>query len=192
MKQTLLLLSFLFSGLFFHATGQTVFGVSPGLGLNSAYGGILIGENLIPYFSFQYIGAQYTYEEPDYKDEFTGNLFVPTLGIKWYIGGSGKIRSYMNLAVSKPFISGAIKYDGEVDEEFDDIVNEISLIGMELGFGVEYFLDDHFSVNGEYGLRYLRGKFEVSDEFDDFKVKASLTPTFSKVGVNFYFSRKEE
>jgi opacity protein-like surface antigen len=192
MKNLIPCITILFVCSGYQLNGQAAFGVSPGLGFNSAYLGIKVNDKVLPYISLQYAGAKYKYEEPDYTDEFSGSLIVPTLGLKLFLGGTNNIRSYLNIAVSKPIVSGELKYDDEVDEAFDDAISNISLIGAEAGFGVEYFFDDNFSVGGEYGIRYLGGKFEVNDEFDDYSVKANIKPTYSKIGFNFYFSRKTE
>ena len=171
---------------------QVVFGVSPGLGLTSGYIGIQAGDNMVPYLSLQYLGARYKYEEEDFTDEFTGALLVPTLGLKWFVGGSGDIKSYINLAISKPIITGKLEYDGEPDEDFEEAVDNISLLGGELGFGVEYLFSEQFSMGGEFGIRTVSGKFETSDDFGEYSVKAGITPTYSKISLNFYFLRNSE
>jgi len=172
--------------------GQAVFGVSPGLGFNSAYLGIQVNDNFIPYLSMQYLGVHYLYEEEDYQEELNASAIVPTLGAKLFLGGSGPIRSYLNGSISKPLITGKLQYDGEPDEEFADAVDNISVLGAEVGFGVEYFFDARFSIGGEFGIRFVSGKFEVDDEFDPYSVKAGVTPTYTKISFNYYFAAKEE
>jgi hypothetical protein len=168
MKKYMFLFTFFLTGFCCSVNAQMAFGVSPGLGFNSAYLVLQASKNFLPYLGIQYVGAKYTYEEDSYKDEFSGSILIPTLGLKLFVGGTNNIRSYLNVAVSKPIVSGKLEYDGEPDQEFDDALDKLSLLGGEVGFGVEYFFDDNFSIGGEYGIR------------------------FSKIGVNFYFSRKTE
>ena len=190
MKTKLYLLVFTFFALQ-SASAQAVFGVTPGIGLHNAYLGIKFN-NLVPFVSLQYLNADYEYAEEDYTEDFSGSLLIPTLGAKWFIGGQNSIKSYLQLAVSKPIVSGKLEYDGEEDPDFGDAINNLSLFGAELGFGVEYFFDDHFSIGGEYGLRMVTGKFEVDDEFDAYTVKAAIRPTYSKVSFNYYFGSSQE
>lgn len=84
-------------------------------------------------------------------------------------------------------------------EEINDVLKEVKLFGGELGFGVEYFFDDNFSIGGEFGLRYISGKYTNSFEQDvyngsemqpeDFEdtFRLSLMPTYSRISLNFYF-----
>ena len=192
MKTISLFIILFATALFTSGYGQAVFGVSPGLGYNGAYLGIQVSNNFIPYVGLQYLGVHYQYEEEDYQEELNASAIVPTLGAKLFLGGSGSIRSYLNGSISKPLISGKLKYDGEPDEEFSDAVDNISVFGAEVGFGVEYFFDSHFSIGGEYGIRFVNGKFEVEDEFDGYSVKAGVTPTYTKISFNYYFAAKEE
>lgn len=96
----------------------------------------------------------------------------------------------MTLNLSKPFVSGKLEYDGEPDEEFEDAIDNLSLLGVGFGFGVEYFFDENFSVGGEYGFQFLSANYDVS-EFDDFEFTGSFNPTYTKLTVNYYFNATE-
>ncbi len=195
--------------------GQAVFGVSPGIGLNSAYFGYKIGDKIVPYFGFQYLNANFSYEEKgkryDYdlyrfvsyseKDEFSGNLYIPNIGIKYFLKRHNNIQAYLSLNFSKPFLSGKYSYDGEEDETFNNGIKNISMYGGEFGFGVEYFFDENFSLGGAFGLRHLHLKYEANtdsyvynpDSGDEVNVtieekfKFNMSPTFSQVSLNYYF-----
>jgi opacity protein-like surface antigen len=194
---------------------QISFGVSPGIALNSAYFGYKVNEKLIPFIGFQYANAKFKLEESgeefdydlgrvvSYSNEttFSGSLYVPNIGAKYFIKQQNKINAYVTLCLSKPFLSGKLKNDGEVDEDFKEEIKKISMFGGEFGFGVEYFFDENFSIGGEFGLRYLHLKYKdtFDDEFynpntgdyqtteikDDFRYNVS--PTYSKIAFNFYF-----
>lgn len=171
---------------------QMVFGVSPGLGLNSAYVGYKINDKLVPYFGLQYLGVKYNYEDEDFQDDFSGSLIIPSLGLKLFLSPNNQLQPYLNVSVSKPLVAGKLEYDGEEDEEFADAVQSINLFGGEAGFGVEYFFDDNFSIGGEYGIRFFSGKYESSDQFDDYAVKLNVNPTYTKLALNFYFGGKSD
>jgi hypothetical protein len=156
---------------------QFTFGVSPGLNTNTAQFGYKMGK-INPYIGFQYLGGYLKMEETEsVKAKVT--LLIPEIGVKFFAIENNKLKGYLNLNITKPFISG--KYDG------DDLpyLNDISLIGGNFGLGVEYFFDDNFSVGGEYGLQYIHGKYD--DPNSDFVVNVGIVPTYSKICLNFYF-----
>jgi hypothetical protein len=194
--------------------GQFTFGVSPGLGLNSAYFGYKVNK-FVPYFSLQVLNANFGYEntgqEFDYNigqvvpytesSNFSGSLFIPNLGLKYFLKEHNKIQSYASLNLSKPFLTGKIEYDGLEDQNFKETVKNISLWGAEVSFGVEYFLDENFSLGGEFGLRYFHLKYEETNDRQIFNpnsgdnqtvqvedsFKFNMSPTYSKISLNYYF-----
>jgi len=206
---TLMMISISFS------FGQFSFGVSPGIGLNSAYFGYKVDNKFVPYIGFQYLNAKFKYEESGQRydwdlnqimsysetNEFSGSLYIPNIGIKYFVKQQNKIQAYLSLNLSKPLLSGKLKYDGEEDEDFKEDIKNISMWGGEFGFGVEYFFDENFSLGGEFGLRYIHLNYEESRDReiynpdigdyqnvkieDNFKFNAS--PTFSKISLNYYF-----
>ncbi len=192
MKNLFLFTLILFAFLPFNSSAQLVFGVSPGLNLNGAYIGTKFSDHLIGTFGFQYLGVSYTLTDPDFEDKFSGSVFIPSLGLKYLMNKQNQIQPYLGISVSKPFVTGKIEYDGEEDEEFSDAVKNLSLLGLELGFGVEYFFDENFSIGGEYGFRYINVKYKSSDEFDDVDVSGSVKPTYTKLTLNYYFSKGGE
>jgi hypothetical protein len=94
-----------------------------------------------------------------YKDEFSGNLYIPNIGVKYFIKQQNKIQAYLTLCISKPLLTGKLDYDGEEYDDFKQQVKNISMWGGEVGFGIEYFFDDNFSLGGEFGLRYLHLRY---------------------------------
>jgi len=98
-----------------------------------------------------------------------------------------------------------VEVDGEEVDEVGETLKDINLFAGELGFGVEYFFDDNFSIGGEFGIRYLGGKYDDSytdtfynpDTNSDQETeieetyKVSTNPTFTKISLNFYFGGKE-
>ena len=211
MKKILLLFAVSFFTL--QGFGQFTFSVSPGIGLNSSYFGYKINSKVVPYFGLQHFNAkfnsEYSRDKYDYdsnrvehyvdKYEFSGNLFIPNLGVKYFAVQQNKLQAYFSVNVSKPFVTE------KNEEEFIDQMKNFKMFGGEFGFGVEYFLDENFSIGGEFGLRYLSFKYSDTregtfwnpdtgqDQATDYEtdINISSRPTFSKISLNFYFQKKE-
>lgn len=217
MKKTALLLTLcLLLGI--KSYGQFSFGVAPGLSTNSAYFGYRTGK-VVPYVGLQYgnimfntkeTGQDYDYDLMDvtsYTDELNlkGNLLLPNIGVKFFAVEKNNLKAFFNLSVAKPFLSGKVEFNGEEEDEFGETLKEISLIAGELGFGVEYFLDNNFSIGGEFGIRYLGGKYSNSyedsfynpdtDSYQETEItntfRVGSNPTFTKISLNFYFGGDE-
>jgi hypothetical protein len=198
-----------------HSYCQLSFGISPGISLNSAYFGYKINNKIVPFIGFQYLNANFKYEESgvEYdwstnqmvsysdKSDFSGSLYIPNIGVKYFVKQRNKLQAYFSLCLSKPMLSGKLKTDGVDDDEFKDDIKHIKMWGGELGFGVEYFFDDNFSIGGEFGLRYIHLKYDHTtqnavfdpnlgayvnkDIKDDYKF--NMSPTYSKISLNYYF-----
>jgi hypothetical protein len=214
MKKSLLMIA-LFAFLASPVFGQFYFSASPGINLNGASFGYKIGK-LVPYAGLQMIHANFKMDNTDYDwdgaqwDRYTysldvtGNIFIPTVGAKYFFIEQNKLKAYGNLSLYKPIIkikASAID-DGVAVQNFDtevkDMVDKIKLFGGSLGFGVEYFFDDNFSLGGEFGIRYMKNKFSMEDgdeqgssatdirnDVRDFNL--NVIPTYTKVSLNFYF-----
>lgn len=194
---------------------QFSFSVSPGIGFSNAKFGYKINDKIVPYVGFQYLKAKYTWEEAgeridwqrnrivEYEEttEFKGSLFMPNIGVKMFLSQNEKIKSFANLNFSKPFLNGEVEYDGDIDDDFEENVNNLKLWGAEASFGAEYYFDEHFSLGGEFGLRYFHLKYKEETERQTYNpytgdpeeldvetdVNFALNPTFSRISLNFYF-----
>ncbi|MBN1157850.1 MAG: hypothetical protein JXA61_00590 [Bacteroidales bacterium] len=215
----LLLLSLLFVFIGLKGYSQFAFGVAPGLSTNTAYFGFKAG-SVVPYVGFQFAnvgvkmvssGAFWNGSEvEDYEDDMkiSGNLYLPSLGVKAYAFDLGSVKGYFDLCIAMPLIRASLKENGDEVETFyhngeagpiNNILKDVKMIAAEFGFGAEYFFSDHFSVGGEFGIMYLRGSFKDAYEDDVFngtdfqeedfetKINVSMMPTYSKIGLNFYF-----
>ena len=198
--------------------GQFYFSASPGMSLNGASFGYKTGK-FVPYAGLQMLSAKFAVENNDFenptlgvieehiiKTEVKANIIIPTIGAKYFIVESNKLKAYLDLSLSKPFLSAKVELtdngdpiDPEMTDQIEESVKDVKLFGGEFGFGVEYFFDDNFSVGGEFGLRYLNGKFSQSNEDTYYDgntdvpvtyttdVNLNLMPTYTKVSLNFYF-----
>ncbi|MBU2019898.1 MAG: hypothetical protein KJ941_09655 [Bacteroidetes bacterium] len=193
---------------------QFTFTVSPGIGMNSASFGYRFG-NFVPYAGFQFLNAKFktlqTGQEYDsdknaivnYENlsEFSGGLYMPNLGLKYFLIEKNGLKTYLSLNVTKPIIAARLTLDGEQDTEFKEEVQKVSIWGGEFGFGMEYFFSENFSLGGEFGVRYAHVRYkdtyettvynpntnEFQESETEFKFTANISPTFSKVALNFYF-----
>lgn len=214
MKKLLLAVTLFISLAVLPSMGQFTFSVSPGLNLNSANLGYKL-DKIVPFVGFQYFsigfnltqsGTEWNYgiNGPEaFTDEtkIDGNLVIPTLGVKYFLKEKNKMKAYLVASIAKPLISVKAEFNGEPEEEFIDQLKKTSLWGGEAGFGMEYFFDENFSIGGEFGIRYLTGKYfdEYTDDYynpdlgtyveADFtrEVKISMNPTYTRVSLNFYF-----
>lgn len=168
---------------------QFTFGISPGLGIKSAYFGYKTNGRFLPYLSIQALNANISYNSNNGdSDKLSGSLIVPTIGTKFYLQENQKLKPYFDLAISKPI--------NTIKENDENVLNEnIKLFAGSIGFGTEYFLDPQFSVGGEFGLMYMHGKYKDS-YYDDFyekdtqeTYKVSVNPTYAKISFNFYFKK---
>lgn len=220
MKTKLLLL--LLAALFMtnESFSQFSFGVSPGISLNSAYFGYKINNKIVPYVGLQYLNVKYKYEESgekydydldqvvSYTDivDFSGSLYIPNIGVKYFIKQQNKLQAYFSLNFSKPLFSGKLElgdedYDNDAEDDFEDAIKNVGIWGGEFGFGIEYFFDENFSIGGEFGLRHLHFKYNDTYERSFFNpdtgnnqdtdiendIKINMSPTFSKISLNYYF-----
>jgi len=170
--------------------GQMSFGVSPGIiGFSGARVGFNSDGKFVPYVSLQYAGGKYTYDDkdPDYgsKTETSLGIYVPNVGFRLYQERGENFKTFFNFGLSKPFITGKRFVDGEEDQTFKEDRKKTKLFGMEASFGAEYFLSEHFSLSGEYGLRYFHFKYDNKDY--NYTEKLNLSPTFSRITFNYYF-----
>ena len=191
--------------------------MSPGLTSNGAYFGYTIAKRIVPFVGFQYANAKFSTEmsgnEFDWEAneivpfdetvEFSGSLCVPSVGVKVFILEVNQLKAFGLVNFSKPMVSAKTWDNGELNEELVEKVKNFSSLGGELAVGAEYFFDDNFSIGGEFGIRHLAIKY--ADTFDTTiydpntqeetpsetteVIKGSLSPTFARVGLNFYFGK---
>jgi hypothetical protein len=197
--------------------GQCTFGVSPGLTSNGAYFGYTIAKRIVPFVGFQYANAKFSTEmsgtEFDWETNevvpfdqtvaFSGNLCIPSVGVKVFFMEVNQLKAFGLVSFSKPMISAKTWVDEELIEDFAEKLENFSSWGGELAVGAEYFFDDNFSIGGEFGIRHLALKYadtlesyyynpntdeDVPTEISQ-SIKGSVSPTFARVGLNFYFGK---
>ncbi len=211
-KKLLVMFAILVSGCATY--GQFTFSVSPGLSLNAASFGYKFNK-VVPFIGFQYFGTSASYDY-NYKDfDFNSgtivdmsqsskgrvNLIMPNIGAKYFLFEKENVKASATLNFTKPIIAAKAEIDGEDDEFLNDAIKGISLWAGELSFGAEYFFSEQFSLGGEFGFRYIHFNsqitetrtifnpitFETVETEATYDTKINASPTFSKIGLNFYF-----
>jgi len=200
------------------SNAQFTFSVSPGLQFNSAAFGYKISK-FVPFIGLQVLSGSANMKEKgqeydpglgilvSYEDEykFSGAVYMPTIGTKYFFIEKNKLKAYGALSFTKFLLSGKVadSNDPSANSDFKDEVSNIHLYGGQFGFGTEYFFDDNFSIGGEFGIRLLHVKYH--DEYEDqiydpniggyvpstttFDYKLNINPTYSKVSLNYYFGK---
>ena len=192
---------------------------------NTAYFGYRI-KNFVPYAGLQFISAKsdLTIEDEHFETyssttisetideyEISANIFLPTIGTKFFIYKANKLNAYLNGNFSKPIITAKIDFtlDGDMEDDFEndiqDAVRGINIWYAEFGFGAEYFFDNNLSFSAEFGIRHFSIKYKNTftrevyryntdtymDLETDVDYKLTVSPTYAKFSLNFYFGRNE-
>ncbi len=169
-------------------SAQTSFTLKPGLNFNGANIG-KVYEKMAPYVGFQFVNLSEKYENENHSDG--GNkdktyVFMPFVGSKFFVLENENIRGAIHATLFKPIFYYREINDGVVDENNNN--ESIRFWGAELGFGMEYFFDKHFSIGGEFGYRYGY----LGDKYDDpnsdywrFE-KFHVNMTYVSASMNFY------
>ena len=190
MKPKFLFVLIVLLALTYRSYSQYTFGVSPGFSLNSAYFGYRLDSKFMPFIGFQYFNAKLKYNQSGVDDlsmNLSGTICVPNIGVKYYVHEQNKMKTYFSLSLSKPILSGKLESDNEEVEDFNNTIDNIGLWGAELGYGAEYFFDENFSLGGEFGLRYMHLKYSNTSNNSSDELKFRMSPTFSKISLNYYF-----
>jgi outer membrane protein W len=199
-----------------YAIGQISFGVSPGIGFNGANAGYKINNRLTAFVGFQFLsagyeskwsGKRYNYETQKiegYSDsyEMSVSIYVPNLGLKYYLGNTeSSLKPYLTASLAKPIVKTNFKENGVEDKVYKERTNSLSLFGGEFGFGAEYYFDEKFSIGGECGLRHfnLSYNYDYDNELynpntgqsEPYKTnrsyKYNLSPTYTRISLNYHF-----
>jgi len=196
---------------------QITFSVSKGSSLTAATLGYKY-KKIVPFIGFQYYGVsasvsssnqQFEYDPisnsyvvvtNSYNDDLKASVILPSLGVKYFFLERNKLKAFTTLSFTLPMLS-AKSDDADFNKEINEQIDKINIWGSELSFGVEYFIDNQFSIGGEFGLSYIH--FNYMDESNQIivnpmtgaqlstkaseSIKLNIKPTFSKLSLNFYF-----
>lgn len=198
------------------ASAQFAFSVNPGFNYNGANFGFKTG-NFMPYGGVNYYGGSSkvaysgtqwnnsTSQMESYTDEyqFKGNIILPTIGCRFYLLNRGDLKAFANVNTTKPIITAKFVDNGVPDPSVTDYVKKLSIFAGEIGFGAEYNFSPQFSISGEFGLRWVAATYKDSWDSDVYnpmtglyetyertlKSSAFMSPTYTKVSLNFYFGK---
>ncbi len=198
---------------------QLYFSVSPGVQLNGASFGYKVGK-FVPFAGMQIMqgsssmivkGMEYDdnageilpYER---KFELSGAVTIPTIGSKFFFMQTNKIKAYGTLAYTFYKLSAKIKDSDnpDLDDMLQHELERVRISGGYAGVGAEYFFDDNFSLGGEFGFRPIHVSYKGEDNgvaynpitgeskavLTEYDYKFNMNPTYSRISLNYYFSRK--
>jgi hypothetical protein len=185
MKRTFVIFVLL-AGVTGMTTAQFVFGVKPGLTMNSGQVGFKMN-NLVLLGGLEFLRTTATTDEsgtrlnyvysplPPYgsyqlapysdKTESSANIYVPFIGAKLLLGGqeTGKAGAYVTGYIAKPIVSGKSVTNGKEDESTKKLLDNLGVWAFQAGFGGEYFFSESFSIGGEFGLRAFLATYNKED-----------------------------
>ncbi|MBN1895260.1 hypothetical protein JW906_12230 [bacterium] len=152
--------------------------------------------------------------------EISAGLLIPHIGVKVDFRKS-RLIPYGFVELFKSFSSFDLKSketendygifgeymdpadESDTDEDLNEFIKDIlGFWGVNFGFGVEYPLSDHFSIGGEYGLRWMNAlaKYDDSEEYEDSyfsvakmryelesELKGKFRLSYAAVSLNFKF-----
>ena len=172
-----------------------VFGVKPGLIVQSSYFGLGY-ERVTPYLGIDWVGLSVNSDGAD----MSASLLIPHLGAKLFLKDYQKANTVSPYLIGDFFFSlPTISVDNYTRAEEDYVNDLLSFWGVGIGFGAEYFFSEHFSVGGEYGLRYLyNGVKEHEETHDDYyygpyvhkvndEFSLAFKLTYAAISANFFF-----
>ncbi|NQU27804.1 MAG: hypothetical protein HQ528_05915 [Candidatus Marinimicrobia bacterium] len=163
---------------------------------------ILLGENneseqtLTPTFALSYftVGSKYkrTEDGSTSESDISAHFIIPRVGARILSVRNEELRSYYigEIFYVLPFITGSDITD-ETKEEFNDATN---LLGITVGWGVEYFFSKSFSVGGEatFSMLFHSTTYESEDEYDEYsykrEYKTRVGATMTQITFNYYFN----
>lgn len=191
------------------ADAQYSFGICPGLNLNSAYVGYKLNKSFTLLGAFQYYnlngGLTYTQEGGNggTNDQSASiSFFVPSVGLRARVYNKETINGFFFAQLAKPFLTSKILSNGVEQVEIQDQINHISTFAGNIGYGMEYFISEEFSLTGEFGLNFIHFDYKNTERGEEYNsntnqyetvtyhtsAKLNFNPTFSRIGFNFYFN----
>jgi hypothetical protein len=176
-----------------------VFGVKPGMMIQSSYFGLEY-PRLQPFVGVDWVGVAASSDDGD----VSASIFIPHFGAKLFLKDYGAEKTIAPYLTGDWFFSlASVDADGVSSAEKDLIKDLLEFWGLGVGFGAEYFLSESFSVGGEYGLRYLHDKVDEHSETDTYapgygstykinnEFSLAFKVTYAVISANYHFGRKK-
>lgn len=142
------------------AETKAVFGVKPGILIQSSYFGIS-ANRWQPFAGLDVVA--FAISEDNY--DASASVWIPHFGTKLYFEDpwqEGKVAPYIQ---GDYFFSlASVSVDGYESGEEDLVKEVLEFWGLGLAFGMEYYFSDNFAVGGEYGIRFLQDKVSEHSE----------------------------
>ena len=152
------------------------------------------GNGLIPTVGLSYftVGSSHkrTEEGVTDKSNISAHFFIPRVGARILSTRTEELNSYYigEIFYVIPLIRGS-DIEKEDQEEFNDAAN---LLGITIGWGIEYFFSKSFSIGGEatFSMLFHSTTYEDEDE-DEYSYKSvyktRVGATMTQITFNYYF-----
>lgn len=147
------------------------------------------------YYSYMPTTTQPTTITVSGEVEGKASLLMPFVGVKFFMS-QNPVRPYLFGSVFKSFPSVSLEMTATMDGESqtEDILGDkgtdfvkdmLDFWGVDVGIGAEWTINEHFSIGGEYGVKFLMMGAEYVDEEGD--LISSAMGLLDLVGYSYMF-----
>jgi len=153
------------------------------------------GKNFTPTVGISYFGTSTQRKGGSNDYDYSIKFLLPRVGARMIGARIGDLNYYYvgELFLVMPFVSGSDITNADKTE----IKDELDLIGVTLGWGVEYYFSDSFSLGGEITLNWIYHSvekestnwdyYDYSSSTEKYNVITTLSATMSQITLNYYF-----
>ncbi len=153
------------------------------------------GKNLTPLVGIGYFSTSTKRDGSSDDYDYSIKFLLPRLGTRIMGSRIGDLNYYYlsELFLVIPFVSGS---DISSSDE-KEIKDELNLLGVTLGWGVEHYFSDSFSIGGEFSFNWIYHSVErESYDYDyntytetssKYDMITTLSATMTQLTFNYYF-----
>jgi len=153
------------------------------------------GKNLTPLVGIGYFSTSTKRDGSSDDYDYSIKFLLPRLGTRIMGSRIGDLNYYYlsELFLVIPFVSGS---DISSSDE-KEIKDELNLLGVTLGWGVEHYFSDSFSIGGEFSFNWIyhsveRESYEYdyntnTDTSSKYDMITTLSATMTQLTFNYYF-----
>ena len=153
------------------------------------------GKNFTPLVGLGYFSASSKKDGSSNDSDYSIKFLLPRAGARIMGARIGDLNYYYlgELFLVVPFVSGSEITKSEEKE----IKDELNLIGVTLGWGVENYFSDSFSIGGEFSFNWIYHSveressyydyYDYSSSTDKYNVITTLSATIAQITFNYYF-----
>ncbi|MBL7023332.1 MAG: hypothetical protein ISR90_04670 [Candidatus Marinimicrobia bacterium] len=163
---------------------------------------VILGERslqdkiIIPVVGMGYFGFLNKQDGSDNDYDFSVKLLLPSVGVRMLDNKVGSLNSYYlgELFLIIPFVSGSELSSSEEE----DIKDGLDLFGLKVGYGVENYFSESFSIGGEISLNWIYLSIDAeaydydyetgTETIDKYDLITTLGATLVQITFSYYFN----